>query len=106
LEQSDVFTGPQFLLNRLETALNGAALRIAGKLFRAAPRDQVVQNRIIDDVGERFIRNLSDPELDVLEAELTQMGRSQGAGSKTKTRKARALAVEVLSVESEPLAEW
>ena len=101
LEQSELFASPQQLMRRLQAALNGAALRITGRLLRAAPRDSVTQQRIFDDLGERFIRNLSDRDLELLQAELQRPdGRNPQRPRKEQTQERSA------SANSEPLAEW
>ena len=69
LEQAEIFTGPRSLLTQLQVALNGASLRITGKLF-SAPCDQPIQELIFADLEDRFIRNLSDADLHSLAVEL------------------------------------
>jgi hypothetical protein len=66
LEQSEVFAGPQQLMARLDAAKNGSALRLTGKLYRAVRGDAAIRERIFTDVQDRFLRNLSDAELDSL----------------------------------------
>jgi len=70
LEKAEVFADRQRLLDRLEHALNGTALRITGKLFNVVSGDPAIQKLIFDDLEKRFIRNLSDAELDLLAEEL------------------------------------
>jgi hypothetical protein len=75
LEQSDVFAGPQQLMNRLQAALNGAALRTTGRLYCAVRHDGAMRERIFTDVHDRFFSKLSDAELDIVESEI-KAGRS------------------------------
>jgi hypothetical protein len=108
LEQSDIFAGPKQLMSRLDAALNGAALRITGKFFRAAPHDKAIRKRIYADLEERFIRNLSDAELDNLGAELGRsiFGADAAALEAFKKEAMELPTTDVLHVESEALAEW
>ena len=62
-------------LNRLQAALNGAALRTTGKLYRAVRHDGAMRERIFTDVHDRFFSKLSDAELDIVESEI-KAGRS------------------------------
>src|SRR5712692_9540147 len=107
LEHSGLFASPQLLLSRLATALNGAALRITGKFFSAAPCDQPTQELIFTDLQEHFFRSLSAVDLDSLEAELGRIAYGDNtAALEAAKRKVLGLpATEALEVESEPLAE-
>jgi hypothetical protein len=107
LEQSGMFAGPRQLINRAQAALNGAALRISGKLLCAAPRDPVTYGRIFDDFSARFIQHLSDADLDSLEAELRRMGPVDDKALEAAKRKAVGQpTVRVPEVESEAFAGW
>jgi len=103
-----MFVSPQLLVSRLATALNGAALRISGKFFSAVPRDTPIQERIFADVQVRFIRNLSDAELESLEGELGRLAYGDDtAALEAARRKALGLpATEAVELKSETLAEW
>lgn len=97
-----MFAGPQQLLERLQAALDGAALRVCGKLCRGAPRDEATLERISKEIGERFLPSLTDEELDSLEAAV----RALVPGDDTLIR-ARGSRDELDSFEkSEPVAEW
>ena len=100
LERSEIFASPKQLMRRLQDALNGAALRITGRLLRAAPRDSVTRQRIFDDLGERFIRNLSDRDLELLQAEL-QRPEAGSLPQKPKEQGEEGSA----SANQEPIAE-
>jgi hypothetical protein len=102
LEESEVFASPQQLIRRLHVALNGAALRLTGKLYQAAPHDPANWRRILDEVSIRFIAGLSDVELDHLETGLRGLGTGKNAiASKAVPEEPRGS-----SMNPEPVAEW
>lgn len=102
LEQSEVFASPQQLMRRLHVALNGAALRLTGKLYVAASADPATRKRIFEEVRVQFMGALSDAELDHLETGL----RSWGASGRATTSGAAAGEPCDWATNPEPLAEW
>jgi hypothetical protein len=102
LEQAEIFVTPQRLLERLEQALNAAALRRAGKLFAAVWGDETIRKLILDDLANRFVRNLSDSDLARLEEELGRIAYGDDTAV-IKAAKSRALGIsaEALVAKSE-----
>jgi hypothetical protein len=73
LEHTKIFVSALPLSIRLDAALNAAALRITGKLFDTVSGDEGTMRLILDDLQERFIRELSVTDLESLIAEVGQV---------------------------------
>ena len=71
-------------MDRLQTALNDAAIRLTGRDFIFGPGEQPALTLILEDVQESFVRKLSDGDLASLMAELETIvwRRHRGLGTR------------------------
>jgi hypothetical protein len=73
LEHIKIFVSALPLSIRFQAALNDASLRVTGKPFEAVSGDEAAMRLILDDLQERFIRELNVTDLESLIAELGQV---------------------------------
>ena len=99
LLDNPLFTEKPITWLKIETALNAAALREVGGLYSSA-LDPAARNRIMDDLGDRFLRTLTEAELDMLEAELRRLGDGNLAIGLD------AVGTETDASNSEPREDW
>jgi hypothetical protein len=65
--------GSLSVIQRLQRAMDQAAFRIAGTTLAAVPIDAPELDRILDDVQLSFVRQLSQPDTEILTRELERI---------------------------------
>ena len=70
LERTEILTRHLPLMEQLQRAMNDAAVRLTGRDFSYALRDEDILKQVVAEVRDSFMKKLSAADLDSLIAEL------------------------------------
>ena len=73
LERVRALAGPSTPMERFQRALDEASVRLTGKCFDQISGDDAAVDLVLNDLGQSFVRELGDSELETLTAELARI---------------------------------
>ena len=79
LERVRALAGPSTPMERFQRALDKSSVRLTGKCFDQISGDDVAVDLVLNDLGQSFVRELGDSDLETLTAELARIAFGGGA---------------------------